>query len=172
MNLSNVMFSYEIKDKQFSKINYSFDVLSDTKSSEEVIRSAKTSLQQLETMLDDVYKGSGLKEEDGMIDSTSVDFGYLYSIENGLLSNKKRYSTRLEYTISMNMQGMPSGLTLRLANKDEDQQRLWKIYDSVLALPDIKISNQAQIQLERINFLRAGNFNINTYLALPENTKR
>ncbi|MCX6750021.1 MAG: hypothetical protein NTZ83_01035 [Candidatus Pacearchaeota archaeon] len=157
MKLSNIGFNYVIKNKKFSHIFYKFNILSDAKQREKVIDLAKSSLQDLETILDKNYTGNEFKkEENGKVNSSEIEFGYDY----GNL-------TQLRYVISMNSKGEPRDLTLSLMNIDPNSERLLGVYNLVLAIPNLEISDEAKIQVNRINSLISERFDVKEYLGLP-----
>ena len=169
MNLSNLNFQYKIKDKKFPFISYEFNILPDVESKEELIELAKSSLQDLERILDNKYTRKGFKkEEDGEVTSSKIELGYNYS-NSSLISifRKGLNLTQLRYVILINSKGEPRDLTLSLTNSDSNSARLLDVYDSVIMLPKLEISEDAQLQVDRINSLRSERFDVKEYLSLP-----
>ena len=157
MELSRIDFKYGVKSKEFSYMLYTFNMLPDVNQREEVINLARSSLQNLESILDKNYAGNEFKkEENGDITSSRIEFGYDY----GNL-------TKLRYVISMNPPGEPRDLSLSLMNMDPDSKRLLEVYNSLLAIPNLEISNQAKVQVSRINSLISERFDVKEYLSLP-----
>ncbi len=163
MKLSSLMFNYIIKDKKFEFMNYKFDVLLEVNSKEELIESAKSSLISLENLLDRHYLGENFsKTKNGEISPSTIEFGYDYF--SNILS--PIFKITLKYVILSNLNGKPENLFIDMKHT-HDSDSILTIFDSVITLPNIKISNNAQIQIERINFLRKEEFELNKYLSLP-----
>ena len=163
MELSSLVFNYIIKDKKFEFMNYKFDVLSEVNSKEELIESAKSSLTSLENLLDRHYLGENFsKTKNGEISSSTIEVGYDYS--STILS--PIFKITLRYVILSNSSGKLENLFIDMRHI-HDSDGILTIFDSVITLPNLKISNNAQIQIERINFLRKEEFELKQYLSLP-----
>ena len=167
MRLLYLDFEYTIKDKKFSSIFYNFDAASDAESKEEFIDLAKSSIHRLEQLLDNQYTGKRfIKEESGRVTSSKIKFKceYLNSSIINYIREGGLNKTELSYVISMDPKGEPISLTLNLNNSEPNSARILKVYDSIIKLPNLEISDEAQIQVDRINSLRSEKFEINKYL--------
>ena len=172
MQLSYLDFEYtvkdkKLKDKKFSSIFYNFDAVSDAESKEEFIDLAKSSIQRLEQLLDNQYNNKRFtKEKNGRVTSSKIKFKceYLNSSIINYIREGGLNKTELSYIISMDPKGEPINLTLSLNNSEPNSARILRVYDSIITLPDLKISEEAQIQVNRINSLRSEKFEINKYL--------
>ena len=58
-----------------------------------------------------------------------------------------------------------STIKLELLNMDNDQARMLKIYDTILALPNMEFSPDTKSRMDKIEFLRTQKFDINKYLS-------
>ena len=171
MELLDITFGYEIKKNRFSTIRYDFNVISNAENKEDVIRLAKSSLNALEQIINMHYEGGEFKKEkDGEVTSSGIKFWHEYS-EN--IEDFRIYQrlTKLGYKISLNSQGNPMNLSLNLRDSsgyDLDSSRLLELFDSVVAMDNLRISNEAYVQIDRINFLRSQEFDVGEYLSLPD----
>ncbi len=167
MELSNLFFNYNIKDKKFSYINYEFKLIADPESKKKLIEMAKSSLQKLEKIVKSNYNSKQFKKlVDGEVTPSKIEFGYVYtnSIWNMLIRGIN--SAGLNYKLLIDSEGKPSNLNLNLNNRDHNSERLFRLYDSVREMPNLKISDEAQIQIDKIDYLRSGKFDTKEVLNL------
>ena len=79
------------------------------------------------------------------------------------------FLANLRYKILMDSIGSPVNLTLSLMNSDSNPKRLLNVCDSIIRLPNLEISAEAQVQVKQINSLRSEKFDVSRYLSLPNN---
>ncbi len=166
MELKNIDFSYEIAVKKFDSIGYRFSVLSDAKSGDEVTGLSLSTLGDLEKILDISYSAERMsKVKAGVVQSSRINFGFDYGHDPiSFLEKHIRFSAILRYVITLNSSGKPTDLELSLYTKDESSSRLLDIFDSIIGLPGLKVSKEAQVQVDRINSLKRNDFELNRYL--------
>jgi len=166
MELLDLDFTYEIKGRKFSHFSYTFNILFNLKSKEEITEIAKRSLQNLEQTLDKHYsKEEFEKTEDGEINSYKIKFGYKYSNHSFRnLPYRDLRSSSLKYNLGLNQKGELKDSSLNLINMDSNPQKILTLHDEIIVMPNLKISDKSQIKIERINSLREEGFELNSYL--------
>lgn len=167
MELSNLFFNYNIKDKKFSYINYEFKLIADPESKKKLIEMAKSSLQKLEKIVENNYNSKQFEKlVDGEVTPSKIEFGYVYTNSPLNILMMGLISAGLNYELLIDSEGKPSNLNLNLNNRDHNSERLFRVYDSVREMPNLKISDKAQIQIDKINYLRFGKFGTKEVLSL------
>lgn len=169
MELTDVGFDYNIRGKRFSYINYEFKIGSGG-SNDEIASLARSALQDLEQILDSHYTGKMFKkEEGGKITSTRIEYGYDYS-NSSILSFFRvgTVLTILRYVIELYSNGNSGNLSLSLHNSDNRTETISAVFDAIISQPDLDISPEAMLQIDRIKSVREADFKLSMYLGLPQ----
>jgi hypothetical protein len=174
MDLTRVSFNYELKKKKFTWVNYEFSIGQQDLSTNELANLAKKKFGELEHILDEHYTGKGFtKEEDGSINPSNISCGYDYSNYGSFgswMKNESKSLNHLRLEICTYSGKYPIAFKVTIGNYDADPKRLFTVYDTLISLPELHIHEEAQQQINNINFLRAQKFDmndLNKYLALP-----
>lgn len=164
MKLEQVLFEYDIKKKLFSSVYYTFPLALDSQSKEEVIDSIRNAVVELEGILDSEILVKGVsKEEEGRMTSVSLEFGYRYFYTSSWHDPIETLRVKLKYRISL-QESKVEDANLDVTHHDDDEGRILRVYDKILAIPRLEISEKAQDPIRKINALRKGVQSTNLYL--------
>ncbi|HYD03654.1 MAG TPA: hypothetical protein VEC16_05130 [Alphaproteobacteria bacterium] len=165
MNLTRVHFTYNIENRNFKRMHYSFEVFSSAKESKDIDEGdvnelAKSSLKTIEDVIETEYR-SFKKTETGEIDSIRIKFGHEYKPRFALLA----FSTaNVKFDLQLGKNNTTESLSIEYINTDSNAKRMLKIHDKILEISDLSIEKDAKVQLEKIRYIRSPEFNLETYL--------
>lgn len=163
MELSELTFSYDLEKREFSRMEYYFNVLDPQRNDKEMSKTARKSLEDFDSLFLGMYGNSAEKKETGMITPSMITFGYRYSTSEKF---KGKEFINSELYCKIGVCSTPD-LKLRFINVDFKNPRIMSMHDAVMSLENLKISEGAQIQANNINFLRNKKFGLEEYLSLP-----
>lgn len=165
MDLVQLHFTYEIPEKRFDYMSYEFQAVKSNSDVKETVEVAKSALQELELIIISNYNNKIKKEEIGSIDSYKIKYGYKYTEKSKIFSlSSFTNSTQLTYSIGLSSEGMPTKLEINLMN--HNKKNMLKLYDNILDIPDLMVTENVRKQIEHIEYLRHNKFDATKYLLL------
>jgi hypothetical protein len=158
MILESLSYKFLIGAKQFTQFHYRFNIFSNEEQKERIIEVARTELNSLDHILEKIYGNKG-KTEGGEVTPREIEYGFDYASTSliGALRNERVF-TQLRYVMDLDREGKPMGLKLVVTNFDTNQKRLLAVYDTIIRLPKLEFSTEAQVQIEKVNSLRTEEF--------------
>ncbi|VVB82522.1 Uncharacterised protein [uncultured archaeon] len=163
MELKELTFSYDLEKREFSRMEYYFDVLNPQRDDKKMSKTAKKILEDFDLLFDGIYGKAADKKETGSITPSMITFGYRYSTSEKF-KGKEFINSELYCKIGVST---TPDLKLRFVNVDFNNPRILSMHDAIMSLDHFDISEGAQVQSNNINFLRNKKFGLEEYLSLP-----
>jgi len=164
MELIRLNFDYDGIKRKFSSIHYTFNTPLDKTSMDETSPINISLIHTLEEILDEKYRKGFKKKKSEKITSTTIEKRYDYRMHPPIKYLFFEWkSAWVEFSLMMNEKDKPYLMRINLGNTDK-QSRMLGIYQTITQLPDLKISDNAQIQINKINSLMQGAYNTKAYL--------
>lgn len=169
MELYKLEFQYSIETDSFNSFSYSFTSVSKDDSNEDIIMTATSSLQSLDKIILNTYKEQDLiKRKTGNITSRYTTFGHNYSVKNRESFTEINTSlVELKYFLNTD-KGTITDIILKLNSLTSKYSKHLELYDSIISIEDLEISRSAQIEIDRVGFLRDKGFREENILSLPD----
>lgn len=179
MLLYNIPFECNLVTQKFERIAYFFTCDPSIEKDKARITSIPSFLEQL--VLDNYAFAGLLREEIGSVGDRHVKKGYKYHGLCSCIPNETAMSyidtlkrifsgvpkpqaapekhagsvfVSVEYAAILDARGKPTSLSASLWTADCYEDRVLKVFDSVRALENVGITDEAKVQVERIQALR------------------
>lgn len=151
MRLNSLNFEHHLETNSFIKFMYgiAFPIENVPAAKKEIL----TCFGQLEQILDAELANEAVdKREVGKVTANEMSKGVVYKLIG--LANIGKMHINLAY--SAIMQGNQiTGLEVSLYHDEEDSNRLVKVYDRIVQLPGLELSDIAKSNMEKIRLLRS-----------------
>ncbi|MBR9704498.1 hypothetical protein GOV12_03745 [Candidatus Pacearchaeota archaeon] len=156
MDLTDVYFDFETRERRFKNISYRFNVTHDLTTIDGIVNKGRESLDKLNGFVSKIYNQRFIqKSDEGEVSDREINFSYSY-FNSSFLSMFFRgiISVSTSYSLKIGKENMPEQLELYLRCMDRNQKRLLLLHDSVLLLPELVIEDDALSSLRKIKYLR------------------
>lgn len=162
--MSDFNFEYNLKQTKFDDFRYHFTLIKNMGLNENLGHSIEDALKKLEEkLIIPFYSGKFEKTYDADIDKYAIRLRWFYDSQKVF---NKEGSFRVGAQINL-AQYRLTLLDLSLLHSDTSENVL-RFFDKVIGLDDLTISDEAKINIDRVNYLRKSDFTLNNYLAISE----
>lgn len=159
MQLQRIEFNFDMPSEKFTRLTYLFKINLENLDKQKLADEVQSTFNSPDSLITEHFAGTNLKKEKEADSSESfVQFGYAYE---GIRNMRTSFWKVIEQKFHANLKcriyaplGKVNGVNFDFFYRDE-QDFLLKLYDSILAIPSIYLSKDAEYSSKRIAILRS-----------------
>ena len=162
MKLEGLIFHYGNRNPgEFSALWYKFSIPIERSNAKKTTgEKLKYAFGTLEKYLDNGYSDSeAIKKEELQVDPGELTKGFCYSGDS--------FTATLNYNLNMR-NDVVTNISIQLHHLRENHDQLLDLYDAILDIPDLELSEESRSSARKIDCLRKGKDIEQEVLQLPE----